>query len=455
MIDNKTTNYNLPKPNLANYQEEDVPRISQAIDMIDGVLGKPASETNRGLIQTATPAEAQAGTNALKAIVPATATMLIKDSLRAAVEAASGGKVTILYDDLGNPSYMRRFPPMTNKILYRQYYENDTAWNASPFKEIENEVHPAFMKGGTRVRELLIGQYGAHELNSRACSLPGVDPKVAISYDSSLARCKNKGTGWTLNTIWNWGFIQALCLRMKYQPRGNTNFGQSYELTWETALRVDDGIAGDLAGSKPSTKTGTGPVSWSHDGTESGVYDLVGNVQEWLTGMKLDDGKILLAPDNNIDLAESDWPDTGARFDSTGGTADGTENGEGVGSIGEPVLSNEITKYTGVPGSNIQGKSSGIANEAGFRSLTKKSDYSVPVALAQAGLAPVTLVGGSYETDAALKGGVGVRNYGERLPLVGCGWDGRAYAGLGALFFNDLRSRMGYNFGFRPAFLLV
>ena len=32
----------------------------------------------------------------------------IKDNLRASVEAATGGKVTVLYDDVGNPSFMVR-----------------------------------------------------------------------------------------------------------------------------------------------------------------------------------------------------------------------------------------------------------------------------------------------------------------------------------------------------------
>jgi hypothetical protein len=371
-----------------------------------------------------------------------------------AVEAASGGKVTVLYDDQGNPSYMRRFAKMTNKDLYRQYYEDDDAWGASPFKAIENEVHPAFMKGGTQIRELLIGQYAAYDLNSRACALPGVDPRASHNYDSSLARCKDKGTGWTLNTIWNWGFVQALCLRMKYQPRGNTNYGRSHELTWETALRVDGGIAGDTAGT-PRAKTGTGPTSWTHDGTESGIYDLVGNIWEWVTGMKLDDGKILLSPDNNIDLAESGWLDTGARFDSTVGTADGEGNGEGSGDIGDPILSDEIKKYTGVPGSNAYDKEAIIGGESGFRSLTKKSGYSVPVALVQAGLAPVTLVGGSYESGAALKGAIWVRNYGERVPVVGGRWDDGTASGLGALHLGNPRSSAGGHIGLRPAFLLV
>jgi hypothetical protein len=371
------------------------------------------------------------------------------------VEAASGGKVTILYDDKDNPSYMRRFSPMTNKDLYRQYFASDAAWNASPFKAIENEPHPAFMKGGTKIRELLIGQYLACELNGRACSLPGVDPRADLNYDQAVTLCKSKGAGWSLNTMYTWGFLQALCLRNKYQPRGNTNWGRSLEVPWETAPRNDNGLPGVKEGANPQNRTGTGPVSWNHDGTESGIVDLIGNAWEWQALMKLMDGKILLAPDNNIDLAESVWPDTGARYDSTGGTADGNGLGSSSNNLGAPVVSDAITKYNGAPGTNTYYGQSCLWGEAGFRSLTKKSDYSVPVALVQAGLAPVTLIGGAYEEGAALKGFIGTRNYGERLPLVGCDFGTDSSSGLGALYLPNPRSSKSRSHGLRPVFLLV
>lgn len=38
------------------------------------------------------------------------ATIITKDSLRSSVEAATGGLVTVLYDDGGHPNYMRRIP---------------------------------------------------------------------------------------------------------------------------------------------------------------------------------------------------------------------------------------------------------------------------------------------------------------------------------------------------------
>ena len=36
------------------------------------------------------------------------ATIITKDSLRSSVEAATGGLCTVLYDDAGHPSFMRR-----------------------------------------------------------------------------------------------------------------------------------------------------------------------------------------------------------------------------------------------------------------------------------------------------------------------------------------------------------
>jgi hypothetical protein len=417
-----------------------------------GVSLPSATETTPGLIQLATPAEAQAGTNDKKGMTPATVNILIKDSLRASVEASSGGKVTILYDDLSNPSYMRRFAPMTIKALYRQYYASDDAWNASVFKEIENRAHPAFYKNGTLIKELLVGQYLACEFNGRACSLPGMDPRVNINCGNALALCKNKGTGWTLSTTWIWGFLQALCLRQGYQPRGNTNYGRSHEMTWETALRIDNGFPGVNSGTS-RTRTGTGPASWRHDGTETGIADLVGNVMELQTLMKLVDGKIMLAGDNDIDLPEASWPDTGARYDSTGGSPDGT--GLGGGDLGNPVVSDTIAKYTGVPGGETGSGNANIESESGFRSVTAKSGYTPPISLALAGLAPITLYGGAYEAGNLLHGPVYMRNHGTRFPRRGDDWWHSPGSGLGCLHLGDARSNAGPQIGLRPAFLLV
>ena len=46
------------------------------------------------------------------------ATIITKDSLRSSVEAATGGLCTVLYDDAGHPSFMRRIPKMRIEDLY-------------------------------------------------------------------------------------------------------------------------------------------------------------------------------------------------------------------------------------------------------------------------------------------------------------------------------------------------
>jgi hypothetical protein len=308
-----------------------------------GLSIQDATESTSGIIRLATAAEAETGTEGTKAMTPATVTILIRNTLRAPVEAASGGKVTVLYDDLGNPSYMRRFAPMMIKELYRHYFANDAAWNASVFKEIETQVHPAFLKNGTVIKELLVGQYLACNMKNRACSLPGMTQWTSITHDTALAGCKNKGAGWTMSTIYIRGFLQALCLRQGYQPRGNTDFGRAHDMPRETGLRIDSGIPG-VTGGNGATKSGTGPASWNHDGTESGIADLVGNMAEYQDLMKLSDGKIMMPADNNIDLAEASWPDTGACFDATNGTPDGLNSQEGV-----PVISDTVSGYSGPP----------------------------------------------------------------------------------------------------------
>jgi hypothetical protein len=70
----------------------------------------------------------------------------------------------------------------------------------------------------------------------------------------------------------------------------------------------------------------------------------------------------------------------------------------------------------------------------------------------QAGIAPKLQSGDG--TPLGLKGGVWVRNYGERLPRRGGYWNSGANAGLGALNLGYRRSGSNSNIGCRPAFIL-
>jgi len=350
-----------------------------------------------------------------------------KDTLRASVEAATGGQMTILYDDKGFPSYMVRIPKFNLQDI-------DPIYGSG--------VHPAFIVGGIEKSEIFIGAFQSKVYDGRACSIPGVDPTASVNFDTAKTYCTSKGAGWHLMTNWEWAAIALWCLKNGFQPRGNTNYGRSHEATYETGTR-QDGVAPGTTSGTARILTGSGPASWRHNNTFTGIADLVGNVSEWVDGLKLVDGKILMPADNNFNLAETSWPDTGVRFDST---ATGDENSSG--DIGDPVISNEITKYAGPIGDN---GSYGYLQLANWKGLTKKSDYNIPASMLQAAIAPITLSNGTYSQDP--KGYLYIRNYGERFPLRGGDWRIGADAGLFYLNLIYARSHSSSGIGFRPAFV--
>lgn len=219
------------------------------------------------------------------------------DSLRAQVEAATGGKVTVLYDDKGFPSYMHVIP----KFRYE-----DLGFDA----EMGTGVASAFVKGNAELSEIFIGQYQASVFDGRAVSLPGRDPRTSINYDDSKAACEAKGAGWHLMSMHEWAAVALWCKANGVEPRGNTNHGRAHDATHEVARRQDAGTPGVTEGTA-RTLTGSGPASWRHDGTLGGIADLVGNIWEWQDGMKTVDGRVFASADNDYTRSESDWQDTG------------------------------------------------------------------------------------------------------------------------------------------------
>ena len=127
------------------------------------------------------------------------ATIITKDSLRSSVESATGGLCTVLYDDAGHPSYMRRIPKMRIEDLYPDLGLTGT--------------HPAFIVNGVEKSELFIGMYPASLVDSYAVSLPGMDPANTLNFDSAVNYCKNKGTGWHLMTNAEWALLGALGIK--------------------------------------------------------------------------------------------------------------------------------------------------------------------------------------------------------------------------------------------------
>lgn len=226
------------------------------------------------------------------------------DSLRAQVEAATGGKVTVLYDDKGFPSYMHVIP----KFRYE-----DLGFDA----EMGTGVASAFVKGNTELSEIFIGQYQASVFDGRAVALPGRDLRTSINYDDAKASCESKGAGWHMMSMHEWAAVALWCKANGVEPRGNTDYGRAHDATHEVARRQDKGTAGDNDGIA-RTLTGSGPASWRHDGSLGGIADLVGNVWEWQHLMKMVDGRVFASPDNDYTRPEAEWQDTGIDLDAGG-----------------------------------------------------------------------------------------------------------------------------------------
>jgi len=117
-----------------------------------------------------------------------------------------------------------------------------------------------------------------------------------------------------------WASVRLLSQLM--ERRGNTNLGRRHSHPHERGI-INDSV--------DNTDTGTGPNTWNHNNAANGIADLVGNAWEWVWGLKLMDGRVMLAPDNDKSLAESGWVDTGwdmpsngtwATRDATGATQD-------------------------------------------------------------------------------------------------------------------------------------
>ncbi len=308
--------------------------------------------------------------------------ILIVDQLRSSVEAATGGRQTVIYTNAGNPSYMYVLPAFNCE-------------DVAPGGELGTGTHPAFMFNGVRASEIFVGAHLGGMMGSQVVSHPGLDPRASIDFDAARALCKSNGPGWDMMSNLDWAAIALWCMANGYQPRGNTNWGSSHDKRWETGRRQDGGEPGNAAG-VARTLTGSGGKTWAHDGTDSGIHDLVGNVWEWVAGLKLIDGVIHLAPDNGIHT-EAAYTNTGFVMPQSGNTFGDQPN-------------------------------------AGASNLVKQS-LIVP---ASAALAPI----GYYERVPT----------GERIPIRGGFWSAASFAGLGTLSLNYARASVDTSLGFRPRF---
>lgn len=355
-------------------------------------------------------------------------TFSMKDTYRHSVEAASHGKQTVLYDDKGNPSIMNIVPKLTYKAV--GLGSSDT-------------VLPAFLIDGVEKSEIFIGTYPAYVHDGRAYSLPNQVPKVYTNHDQAVAYCRAKGEGWHCMTNAEYAAIALWCKANGFYPHGNSNYGSDEGAPHETCRPGTVGSDGRIN----LGLTGSGPSTWTHDGTEHGIYGLKGDCWEWCTGLRTNDGEIQIIPDNNAALNSMDLTAASASWRAIleDGTlvAPGTANTIKV----EPTAEGSgIIRYT----KTVQFKTSGDQwPSAPFKSMAVEAGISkIPDIMKALAL---------YRSDDTDHGEdrMYARNDGEKCFFRGGDWSDGAIAGVFCLYGFNPRSYSSGHFGFRPAYVIL
>lgn len=158
----------------------------------------------------------------------------------------------------------------------------------------DTTIHPAFRVNGVEIDGFYFGKFQTHHYSSRAYSLPGEDPSASATLDTFVACNRAKGGNFHEITNAEWAAIALWCHKNGTEPYGNNNYGKDSRETLYKAIPTTKS-----SGQINHVATGTGPITWSHDRTLGGIWDMNGNVSEWCTGLRLVKGELQVIVDNN------------------------------------------------------------------------------------------------------------------------------------------------------------
>lgn len=282
-------------------------------------------------------------------------TIIIKDSLRQSVEAASGGKQTVLYSPKGQATFMSIFEKV----------------DLSAFSDELTGTHPAFIIDGKEVSQLFIGTYQGTIINGELVSQPWATPTNGLLISAYRNAISAMGAGHHLMTMPEWGLVAAYD-NTGTQTLGNTNAGSSH---------LDSTKKGKvIAGQVNQIYTGSGPVEFRLNAKYNGPSDLVGNRFQICDGFRFASDELQIVENNNAAMSGFDLGVNSANWRAINGQ---------TGALITPAYSGAInTDYVATTQNSIRLASATVNADYGIYNLQAK----VP-----------TLTGSNQIQPAALK----------------------------------------------------
>ena len=370
----------------------------------------------------------------------------------------SEGKNQVLFDKAGRVHIMVNFYA-DSKARLDYLSQSNTLFNSGDAGL--SSVHPAFIVNNAPIRGFRLDKYQWPRVNGKnyCASLYGLPPAwssggATMSYDGmhsavdtvNGAATDPDGIKMHVQTRAEFSYLALLSAVKAFQCRGNTSSGKAHDKTSEAGTPC-----GYMYNGKPiHTATGTGPITWYSDGTPWGVADLVGNVTEWASGYKMNEGEMYFMPNN-------DAADTVASEHAIGGS-----KWKGLLSDGSFVApGTDLTMkydYTADPGTSGE-KTFELTDTLRFKqtvedpygavtlaSLTAHEGLTVPTYLRLMMLFPLL--------TGTPKGRAYMRNYTVRASRVGGYWDRSSSAGFGYSYGSNTPSSSGNLIGGRSASII-
>ena len=363
-----------------------------------------------------------------------------------ALEAASGGRNTLIFDDLGLPSVMVRIP----MFLWSDVLE-----------DAPDEPCSAFVVGGKVKEEIYVSKYLNTVRYGRGYSLPGQNPAAMYERDEMKALCANKGRGWHLMSNAEYMALAFWCRKNGSYPHGNTLSGKDFFFPHEHGTRV---YMGFFKGHNREmhmwpTLTGTGPDTWTHDGSPYGVTDLVGNLWDTLAGMRILNGEINIIPNNDSAMNVDEGPDSPcwkAILPDGSLVPPGTPGTYKIDALTPGLETEDFVNLncgfllnTEVSHPHYYGKSPNLTHRAytmtPFAEMVHAPDVEPNLLLKELGIYPVDNM--QREPNFFL------RNYGERMLAKGGSWFDHRTASMFELYMREERSWIAQDIGFRACYV--